>query len=241
MTLVEVVIAVAIIGLVTGLGAASLNMVGGARLRKSAVTVASAVRVAYGRANATSKVVRLVFDLDKQVVQLEEESPMSRGQMKIVKNDMTGGAAAATEAERKAVEDADQIMKGPRAPRPTFQPVSTFGFDVGKGQVGKELERGIRFLQVETGHQDDVVVSGRTYLYFWPGGITERAAIQLGIFSGTFGLTGTTGTSALVPDTDVLTIVVSPLTGKAELRKGRANMPRPRDDIEGSERRDSGY
>ena len=42
-------------------------------------------------------------------------------------------------------------------------------------------------------------------------------------------------------DGDVLTILVSPLTGKAEMKKGRVSMPRPRDDNEESERRDTGF
>jgi general secretion pathway protein H len=37
-----------------------------------------------------------------------------------------------------------------------------------------------------------------------------------------------------------MTVLVSPLTGKADLRKGRWAMPRPRDDTEASERADPG-
>ena len=39
----------------------------------------------------------------------------------------------------------------------------------------------------------------------------------------------------------VMTVLVSPLTGKTELRKGKASMPRPRDDAEESEREDTGF
>jgi general secretion pathway protein H len=67
------------------------------------------------------------------------------------------------------------------------------------------------------------------YLYFFPGGQTERAAIQL-------------QKSNLddVADSDVITILVSPLTGKVDIRGGPFDMLRPRDDSEASEREDSG-
>src|SRR5262249_40075854 len=70
---------------------------------------------------------------------------------------------------------------------------------------------------------------GRSYLYFWPGGQTERAAIQL-----------LKGSPTLTPnDRDVMTILVSPLTGKATIKWGRVPRPRPRDDVSESERIDA--
>jgi general secretion pathway protein H len=223
-TLVEVLIVMAIVVMASGVAMLGSGVTDGARLKRSAIMIASAARVAYGRANATSKVVRLVFNLDQRTVSLEESS----SQLWLEKNDRAGGAEAATAAERKAIEEADAILKGPRAPRPSFHPVKAFGFSPEKGITGKELERNIRFLQIETGHQDEVVKAGQAYLYFWPGGQTERASIQLSIGGSTF-------------DGDVASILISPLTGKTDIRKGKLNMPRPRDDSEESERQDPGY
>jgi general secretion pathway protein H len=223
-TLVEVLLVVAIVAFASTLAILGTGIADGARLRRSAAMVGSAVRVAYGHANASSKVVRLVFNFDQRTVAIEESS----GQLWLAKNERTGGAQAATENERRAIEEAEAILKGPRAPRPSFRPVKAFGFTAEKGISGKALERNIRFSQIETGHQDDVVKSDQAYLYFWPGGQTERASIQLSV-----------GTSTL--DTDALTILVSPLTGKADVRKGRVAMLRPRDDAEESERRDTGF
>ncbi len=223
-TLIEVLITVGIISIAMGLTMLGGGLANGARLRRSATMISAAIRVAYGHANAISKPVRLVFDIDANTVSIEEAS----GDLALARNDKTGGAAAATEAEKKAVEEAEQILKGPRPPRPTFKPTRAFGFNPEKGQTGKELEKNIRFLQVETGHQEEAVLQGRAYLYFWPGGQTERAAVQL----------RTSGSDA---EADMMTILVSPLTGKAELKRGRVTMPRPRDDIEESERGDTGF
>jgi general secretion pathway protein H len=223
-TLVEVLIVLAVIGVTSGIAMLGTGVADGARLRRSAVLIASAVRVAYGHANATSKVVRLVFNFDQRTVSIEESS----SQLWLAKNERSGGAQAATQAEMKAQEEADLILKGPRAPRPSFRPVKAFGFTAEKGIAGKTLENNIRFLQIETSHQDDVVKTDQAYLYFWPGGQTERASIQLSVGGSTL-------------DSDVSSIVIAPLTGKADIKKGRVPMPRPRDDVEASDRLDTGF
>lgn len=224
-TLVEVLITLAIVALFTGMAMLGTGAANSARLRRSAVMVASAIRVAYAHANAVAKPVRLVFDFDTRLVTLEESTT---GSMKMVKNDLTGGAAAVTEAEKKAQDEADQILKGPRAPRAAFKAAKAYGFNPDKDKTGKELESNVRFLQIETGHQDEPVRQGRAYLYFWPGGSGERAAIQLRI-------------STSDSEADMMTLILSPLTGKVDLRKGRLSMPRPRDDVEESDRQDTGF
>ncbi|MEO7328004.1 MAG: prepilin-type N-terminal cleavage/methylation domain-containing protein, partial [Minicystis sp.] len=55
-TLVELLITVAIIGVAVGLTMIGAGVSDSARLRRSSVMIASAVRVAYGHANASSKV-----------------------------------------------------------------------------------------------------------------------------------------------------------------------------------------
>jgi general secretion pathway protein H len=167
-------------------------------------------------------VVRLVFNFDQRSVAIEESS----SQLHLAKNDRTGGASAATDAERKALEEAQAIMSGPKPARPSFRPAKAFGFTATEKTMGaKLLERNIRFLQIETGHQDEAVKSDQAYLYFWPGGLTERASIQLSIAGSTV-------------DADMVSLIVSPLTGKVEMKKGKWAMPRPRDDSESSERLD---
>ena len=223
MTLIEVLITVALIAVVTGAAVMGFGVREQAKLRRSAVLIAGAVRIAYGHANATSKTVRLVFDFDGRTVMLEESS----SPLLLVKGEKTGGAAAATEAEREAIEAGESLLKGPQPPRPTFEPTRAFGWTPEEGQPGKALESGIRFLAVETAHNEEAEDSGRAYLYFWPGGQTERAAIQL--------VKGSSEGDEH-PDEDVMTVVVSPLTGKTVIKKGKVAMPRPRTDAEESDR-----
>ena len=225
-TLIELLVTLAIVGALAGVTILGMGATSSARLKRSASMVTGAVRVAYAHANAISRPVRLVFDFEQRTVILEESS----AQLFIDKRDRTGGAAAATEAEKVAQEQAEAILKGPRAPRPSFEPTKAFGFDSEEGKSGKELSAGIRFLSVETAHTEEPEIAERAYLYFWPGGQTERAAIII-----------TRGDGEDDDDSDFLTVLVSPLTGKCELKPGKVAMPRPRTDEEESDRADSEF
>jgi general secretion pathway protein H len=225
-TLVELLITVGIVTLLAGTAIMGMGALQGARLKRSSVIIASAVRTAYAHANATSKTVRLAFDFEQRLVVLEESS----NAMLLVRGDKTGGAADATEAEQAARAAAEAVTSGPRVARPQFAPAKALGFDPDQGAPGKELEAGVRFLQIEAAHQDDPATSDRAYLYFWPGGQTERAAIQI----------ARAPEGEKPDDDDVLTILVSPLTGKTEIVRGPVEMRKPRTEQEESEREDSG-
>jgi len=223
-TLIEILIALVLVAIIGGLMFAGVGALSHARLRDSTAMIAGAIRVAYNHANASGKPTRLVFDLDGRMVSLEEGS----GRHFVQSGDRAGGAQAATELEAEAVAEAKAIVDGPQAPRARFSPVKSLGFDPEQGKPGKELGSGIFFRQIEVDHEDDPVLEERVYLYFWPGGQTERAAIQL--------QQGKDNTD----DAKILTLLVAPLTGKVTIERGPVEMPRPHDDFEASEREDTG-
>src|SRR5690348_10301815 len=113
-TLIEVLVSLAVVGLIAGIGILAVGAQQGARLRGGAVLVAGAVRTAYSHSSGISKPLRLVFDIQGRQIILEE----SASTLTVSKKDRTGGAAAATDAERAAVEESEAILKGPRAARP---------------------------------------------------------------------------------------------------------------------------
>jgi general secretion pathway protein H len=211
LALVEVLVVLGIIAAVTGVVIAGSMQLPQARLRRSCTTIASAVKVAYTRATATSRDLRLVMDLDGARIWLEE----SDAPMLVQSRDKTGAAGAEpiNEAERAAVKDGEDIMSGPPVAKPAFHPIEAYGFgDVEGGKGGRPLQRGIRFRAVQAAHDDDARTSGRAYLYFWRGGLTERASIQLRI-----------GESE--EDSRTLTLLVSPLTGKVAVKNGPVELP----------------
>lgn len=222
MTLIETLVTVAIIAVVMSAALMGSGAVKNSRLRSAATMITGAIRVAYTRASATSRPNRLVFDLQERRVWLEEtDSPVT-----VKSGEVAGGAAAATKMEKEAAEQAQKIVKGPQAARPMFHPVKAIGLSSEVDADGyRTLGNGIRFRAVYTGHSPEGETEGRAYLYFWPGGQTERAAIQLD-----------KGGASL---DEGLTVLVSPLTGKARILGGAVSMDPLRDDGTSSEREDS--
>lgn len=209
-TLVEVLIVVALIGLLAGATIFGSGMLTSSRVRGAATLVATAVRAGIARANSSGKPTRLVLDLDAERVLLEEASS---SRMLREKGKPAGGAEVATAAEQAAKSESDRILEGPRAPRAAFQPVPAFA----DSSTGRELGAGVDLAQVQTEHDEEPVTSGRAYVYFWPGGVAERAHVQLrraGDVSGG------------------LTVIVSALTGRTKVERGLLDLPRPSSDRE---------
>ncbi|HLK38126.1 MAG TPA: prepilin-type N-terminal cleavage/methylation domain-containing protein [Polyangiaceae bacterium] len=225
LTLIEIIVVVTIIALVTGVAAMGSMQLPTARLRRSATMITSAIKVAYTRATATSRPLRLVFDEDRQKIWLEETDVPMLVQVKDLAR--TGGADPVTQAERTAVEESEGALKGPKVARPRFHPIEVYGFgDVEEGKGGRPLQKGIQFRAVQTTHDESPRTSGRAYLYFWPGGRTERASIQVRI-----------GDSE--EDSRTLTLVVAPLTGKVTVKPGPVDLQVPSEDS--FDRMDTGF
>jgi general secretion pathway protein H len=229
LTVIEIMVVIAIMAVIIGVAVAGTSFLPSARLRRSAAMITSAIKVAYTRATATSHDLRLVMDMDRQTIWLEESDVPMLVSSKDASG--TGGAAAVTQAERAALAAGEKLVKGFEAPRPRFHAIRAYGFgdvDDTKGG-GKALERGIRFRSVQVSHDDAAHESGRAYLYFWPGGRTERASIQLRI-----------GDSD--EESQTLTLLVkSPLTGKVLVKPGPVELELPADDSHASERQDNGF
>ena len=229
-TLIEILVVIAIISVVTiGLVAGS-HQLPSARLKRSATLLAGAVKVAFTRATAVSRPERLVFDFDEGAVWLEE----SDTDVLVQKNDKTGtgGAEAETDAERaavaKALEETQTFIKGPTAPRPRFKKVDALSErDVRDKKGVRMLPDGIIFREVITPHDATPATSGHGYLYFWPEGMTERAVIQLQIKGDR-------------SDSAVLSVQVSPLTGRVHVKSGPFEFPTVGNDSL-SEREDPGW
>jgi general secretion pathway protein H len=226
MTLLEIMVVMVLIGLMMTVMIFGSGQLTASRLKRATTMVIGAVRVGFTRATATSKSQRIVFDLDEQRIWLEESDQAMLVQSKDITG--TGGAAAVTQAEREAYQENDRILKGPRAPVPSYHAVETLGFASETGVRGpRALGRGLRFREVQTEHDAEPRTEGRAYLYFWPGGQTERASIELAPIDSH-------------SDDDVLTLVVSPLTGKVAVKNGPVPLVIPTDDQSASERVDRG-
>jgi general secretion pathway protein H len=208
-TLVEVLIVVALIALLAGGTVFGSGMLRSSRLKAASTLIASGVRLGISRANSSGRPTRLVLDLDNDKVLLEEASSSV---MLREKGTKAGGAEAATEEERAAKAETDRILEGPHAPRPRFTPAERFS----ETPEGRELGAGVDLAEVQTEHDEEPVLEGRAYIYFWPGGVTERAHVKV----------------KRKGSDEALTVVVSALTGRTKIERGLVDMPEPRSDRE---------
>jgi general secretion pathway protein H len=226
-TLIELLVVVALVSMLMGSVIMGLGSLTNAKLKSSTTLIASALRTAFTRSASTAQPTRLVFDFTESRLWVEEGS----GPMLVNDQDLsnTGGADPATEAEKKAAEEAARLLKGPKAPRTSFRAIKgQTGFeDEGGGKPGRGLGGTIRFREIHVQHQIAAAREGRSYLYVWPGGQTELAYIQVA--------KGQTPSNE-----DTMTVFVHPLTGKVRIVNGAKTLPMPGTPEEGSEREDRG-
>src|SRR6266550_4410880 len=86
LTLIELLVTIALIGIVTTGVVAGSGALVNSRMRGAASMISGAVRIAYTRASATSRTNLLVFELDESTVALEETNDA----MLVAKNDVAG-------------------------------------------------------------------------------------------------------------------------------------------------------
>jgi general secretion pathway protein H len=224
-TLVEMLIVIALIALIGGSILFGSGMLGGARQRAAGTLLVAAVQKGIALANTTGRPVRLVMDIAGSRIRLEESSTS-----KVLRNSPRDAAALEAAARRES----ERVVDTTTPPPPQFTAVDVLGDDtdapkaptVAEGEEaappapGRSLGSGVKFRLVQTEHDVEPITEGDAYLYFWPGGITEQAVIQL-----------TRGT-----DDEGITVQVSSLTGRAMIKPGRVALPEPRSDGEYSER-----
>ena len=218
LTLVELLIVVALIAVLGGSVMMGPGMLEGSRLKSAATMIVSGVRVGLARASTTGRPTRLTFDLEGGKITLEEAS--SSVVLREHTKDSSSGAEPATEIEKKAHAESDRILEGPHSPRPSFKPIVGFNSSDGDKGLARSLGSGVEIISVQTDHDDEPRTTGRAYLYFFPGGTTERASVQL----------------KRRGDDTGMTITVSGLTGRAKVERGRVDLAPPRSDGEASER-----
>lgn len=212
--MVEVLIVVALIALLASGAVLGPGLLRASRVKSAATLLVSAVRLAQTRANTAGRVVRLAMDLDNNRVALEEAQIAAFSRQK---GAFAGGADAVDDAEKRAKAEADRLFEGPRAPRTPFQPIKVLS-DPEDGTLGRELGAGVKIASVQTDHDEEPVTEGRAYVYVWPGGTTERAAIRLKRSDNSEA---------------ELTVLVSSLTGRASIQRGKGDFQAPREDPEG--------
>ena len=217
-TLIELIVALAIVGLITGASVRGLRSLAKSDLRASTAHLSGAIRYLFDRASVTGKYHRLVLDLnegrywaevsdDKFFIPRDAESQFDRHRRE-------EDEAKQDEEEKRKAEKREELQS-----RSSYE--YTGSFDMSKLEAGdfrpkrarfgafKEtalkpvtLKKGsVRISGVYTPRVTDEVTAGRAYIYFFPMGQTEPAIVHVTDASGD----------------SVYSIVVHPITGRVKI------------------------
>ncbi len=195
-TLIEVILVVAIIAVVITGATFGLGAISRSRLRSAAYRVMSAAQFAYNRSLTQGTTTRLLFDFEKNTMAVEEtETPVT-----LATNEQLEAA------EGQAVDPWDLARSRleqpltPVEPTSPFQPITNQNGKVLEEYSAKPLADGVSLHALITPHETETRTDGDGSLYFFPGGLTEHAVIQLSDSSDS-----------------VYSIEIHPLTGNARI------------------------
>jgi general secretion pathway protein H len=213
-SLLEVMVVIAIIGLLLGASVYGFRSVAKSELRSSSAKLAGAIRYCFDRAVTTGAYFRLVIDLDGNKYWAERSD--DRTYLTAGKESSPGkGQAYDLQAEEKKRDEEDaklrematsvggQMVTLDPPPKPKRAKFQTFK-DTTLPQV--KLGRA-KLFDVFTPRQREPYLKGRAYLYFFPDGHTERAILRLH------------------DGDDFYSLVVHPLTGRVEVMSGKVDIP----------------
>lgn len=157
-TLVELLIVLAILGLVMGLGYPQVKRIFRSNLKSAAAQMSGMIRYGYDVSVIKGRIHRIAFDFDKSSYKLE----VSNTDELVSLEEET----AQTDEEKKSSKDEPQKA-------PAFSPA--------EGEAGKDkmLPSGIVFDSVENISTKKKKTNDVGYLYFFPAGLTEDVIIRL--------------------------------------------------------------
>jgi general secretion pathway protein H len=214
-SLIEVMVVIAIVGLLLGVSVYGFRAVAKTDLRSSSAKLAGAIRYCFDRSVTTGSYFRIVIDLDGNKYWAERSD--DRTYLNAGKENSPGkGEALDVQAEEKKRDEDDakmqematsvggQMMTLDPPPKPKRAKFQTFK-DTTLPQV--KLKR-TELFDVFTPRQREPYRKGRAYLYFFPDGHTERAIVRLH------------------DGDDFYSLVVHPLTGRVEVVSGKVDIPR---------------
>jgi general secretion pathway protein H len=183
MTLIEIIAVLAVIGLTaSGIGL-SITAVNRTELKSSCNRILSAARYAYNRATINGTTVRIIFNIPGGDFSLQETNK------KIVlarQNDAQ--LANSKDADANRGVDVDPWASAKTRLNDSFKPnLGTSAFGPLVGQNGTPLiryaliplGRNSKITKLIVAHEPEPRVQGQGAIYFFPGGVTEHAVIQL--------------------------------------------------------------
>ena len=210
LTLIEITIAMLIIGLVFLVAVPSIEAVAGVRAREEAGRLSGAIRYLYGHAALTGKTCRLRFDLDEQ--SYGAQCTDQRFTVTGTKEKSLDGRKVEEEEERAPDRTVysvqDELIGSASQLREKVEKQAEFSDFTDEELKPRKMPEGAN-LAVWTARQTERYTKGEAFIYFFPQGHTEKAQVYVSDDEGD----------------DVYTLLVSPLSGKVRVEFGDVEEP----------------
>lgn len=172
MTLIELVVVLAIVGIMFVVGAVGIGAIRGADVDATASVMAGAMTYVASMAVHDNKTYRLVIDMDQKrywAESVDTDDSCAR----LMPDDADAGLEPEGEAAPVSpVAENDEEL----APGPAF---ATATGDLLKGV----FEPGTNVTAILTSHHEQIQTEGRAAVYFYPNGYAERALVWVGATS----------------------------------------------------------
>lgn len=175
MTIIEMLVVIILIGIAAVGVTWSLGALTNAGLGSAAMQFTSGARFAYNRAIARGTTVRLVFDLDSDVMSFEE----AHGRVTLVRVD---DATREELDEEEAGDAADPWAAAQARLGDVLQPsfgASPFAALEGDRFAASPLASGVTIERLIVPHEPEPRTEGKASIYFFPGGQTEHAVLWI--------------------------------------------------------------
>ncbi len=178
MTLIEIIITVAIIGLIMGLSVGVFRNSSDSALSEASDRLMGTIKYVYNEAAIKNQYYRMVINLDDQTFAVESSPDpfkISSTQEGIPEVDVSTNAnikEVGADLKTDTTEEEEEV-----APPPLMG--STFSGTSSYLLKPVKLPDGVRIKDVYVDHLDKKVESGKTAIYFFPNGWVEKAVINL--------------------------------------------------------------
>lgn len=201
-TLIEIGVVIAVMAMLAGLAVPALRNVTGAEARTAVNKLASNIRAARGAAAVSGQTCRMAFDLDNESYLVE----CADGLQQVSQERSRRGARDDSDDEKEV--DPEDLERMSEKDRYRYELRRRVRYAAAAKLEPQPLTGGLELKQIWTSHQEDAYEKGISYLYFFPSGLAEAAAVQLQ--SGD----------------DAYTLLVSPLGGRVRLVKDHVDYPK---------------
>ena len=208
MTLIEIMIVVAIMAGIMGLGLYNLGVIGAANVSGEALRVSASVRYVFNLAATSNKTLQMKIDFDNGTF-VTDELDVSRG----LSVEELGGETMRSVQDRdkftnnriSAIDEEDQEFA-------SLQRRSLEGAFASEEDT--TLKEGVYFIGLMTSHHSEIQTEGVGTINFFSNGYVERSVIILGDENARNGDDQAT----------IFSISINPLNGHSEVTAGRLEL-----------------